>query len=42
LWKMETRVEHEIWYIEHWSLFLDIKIMVRTVINALHKDENAF
>lgn len=42
LWQMEKRVEHDIWYIEHWSLFLDIKIMVRTVINALHKDENAF
>lgn len=42
LWQMQKRVEHDIWYIEHWSLFLDIKIMVRTVINALHKDENAF
>lgn len=42
LWQMEKRVEHDIWYIEHWSLLLDIKIIIRTIINALHKDENAF
>lgn len=42
LWKMERRVEYDVWYIENWSLLLDLKIMVRTVINALHHDENAF
>ena len=42
LWKMERRVEYDVWYIENWSLLLDMKIMVRTVINALHSDENAF
>lgn len=42
LWQMEKRVEHDIWYIEHWSFFLDIKIMIRTVINALGGEENAF
>lgn len=42
LWKMERRVEYDVWYIENWSLLLDMKIMVRTVINAFRSDENAF
>jgi Undecaprenyl-phosphate glucose phosphotransferase len=31
LWKMEKRVEHDIEYIEHWSFWLDIKIVIMTV-----------
>ncbi len=42
LWQMQKRVEHDIWYIEHWSFLLDIKIIIRTVINALRKEENAY
>lgn len=42
LWKMKRRVEYDVWYIENWSLLLDMKIMVRTVINAFRSDENAF
>jgi putative colanic acid biosynthesis UDP-glucose lipid carrier transferase len=42
LWKMEKRVEYDVWYIEHWSLSLDLKIMVRTVINAVRGEKNAF
>ncbi|MCH5221130.1 MAG: undecaprenyl-phosphate glucose phosphotransferase [Muribaculaceae bacterium] len=42
LWKMERRVEHDVWYIEHWSLLLDLKIMVRTVLNAIQGEKNAF
>ncbi|MDE6557119.1 MAG: sugar transferase, partial [Duncaniella sp.] len=42
LWQMERRVEHDIWYIEHWSFLLDIKIIFRTIINAFKKDEQAF
>ncbi|MDE6497993.1 MAG: undecaprenyl-phosphate glucose phosphotransferase [Muribaculaceae bacterium] len=41
LWKMERRVEADVWYIEHWTLLLDMKIMVRTVINAFAGEENA-
>ncbi|WP_149206435.1 undecaprenyl-phosphate glucose phosphotransferase [Flavobacterium johnsoniae] len=39
---MENRVEYDIWYIENWSLLLDIKIIVRTVINILKGEENAY
>lgn len=42
LWKMERRVEHDVWYIENWTFFLDLKIMVRTVINAIVGEKNAF
>lgn len=42
VWKMEKRVEFDVWYIEHWNFFLDLKIIVRTVINALGHDKNAF
>lgn len=38
---MENRVEYDIWYIENWSLLLDIKIIVRTIINVLKGEENA-
>ncbi len=42
LWQMEKRVQHDVWYIENWSTLLDIKIAVRTIINALHGEDNAF
>lgn len=42
LWQMEKRVENDIWYIEHWTFMLDMKIIVRTVINAFRGEEGAF
>ncbi len=42
LWKMEKRVEYDVWYIENWSFVLDLKIIVRTVINAIGGESNAF
>ena len=42
LWKMERRVECDVWYIENWTLLLDVKIMVRTVMNTFRSDDNAF
>lgn len=42
LWKMERRVEHDVWYIENWSFLLDMKIIVRTVMNAIAGEKNAF
>lgn len=42
LWKMERRVEHDVWYIENWTFLLDIKIIIRTVINAVVGEKNAF
>lgn len=32
--KMQKRVEFDLWYIEHWSLWLDIKIIIMTVFKG--------
>ncbi|MEE0974734.1 MAG: exopolysaccharide biosynthesis polyprenyl glycosylphosphotransferase, partial [Muribaculaceae bacterium] len=42
LWQMEKRVEHDVWYIENWTFLLDIKIIIRTVMNAIQGEKNAF
>jgi putative colanic acid biosysnthesis UDP-glucose lipid carrier transferase len=39
--KMEKRVEHDLWYIDHWSLWLDLKIIVLTLFRVL-RDRNAY
>lgn len=38
---MEKRVQHDIWYLENWSLFLDIKIIFLTIFNQLRGEKNA-
>ena len=36
---LEKRVEHDLYYIENWSLWLDIKIIIMTVFRGLvHKN----
>ena len=42
LWQMEKRVECDIWYMENWNLFLDVKIIVLTIVNAIRGEDNAF
>ena len=42
LWQMEGRVKKDIWYIEHWTIWLDIKIMWLTVKNVFVGDKNAY
>lgn len=39
---MQMRIEHDVWYLEHWSFLLDIKIIFRTVWNMLKGEENAY
>ena len=40
--QMQKRVEHDLWYLENWSLFLDMKIMAMTAFNTVKGDKNAF
>ncbi|MBO8478437.1 MAG: undecaprenyl-phosphate glucose phosphotransferase [Bacteroidetes bacterium] len=40
--QMKERVEHDIWYIEHWSLMLDIRIFIKTVFQILGGDKQAY
>ncbi|MBO9584146.1 MAG: undecaprenyl-phosphate glucose phosphotransferase [Flavobacterium sp.] len=42
LMDMENRVEFDIWYIENWSLLLDIKIILKTVFNIFKGEKNAY
>lgn len=37
-----NRVKYDIFYLENWNLFLDIKIVFQTVINALRGEEKAY
>ena len=32
--EMAARVEHDLWYINNWSVWLDLKIIVRTALKA--------
>ena len=42
LWQMEERVRRDMWYINHWSLWLDLRIMVMTVKTIFVRDEMAY
>jgi putative colanic acid biosynthesis UDP-glucose lipid carrier transferase len=36
------RVKYDIFYIENWSLLLDLKIIIQTIIKAIKGDEKAY
>jgi len=40
--EMQDRVNFDIWYIENWTLWLDIQIIFQTIINLIKGDEKAF
>ena len=40
--KMLKRVRYDVWYIENWSLLLDIQIIVLTAVNMVKGEKNAF
>jgi putative colanic acid biosynthesis UDP-glucose lipid carrier transferase len=40
--KMLKRVRYDVWYLENWSLLLDIRIILLTVYNMVKGDKNAF
>ncbi|MGN0221555.1 MAG: undecaprenyl-phosphate glucose phosphotransferase [Prevotella sp.] len=42
LWQMEDRIKKDVWYVENWSLWLDIRIMYLTLRNALLGDKQAY
>jgi putative colanic acid biosysnthesis UDP-glucose lipid carrier transferase len=39
---LKKRVEYDIWYIENWSLWFDLKIIFQTILVTIKGDENAF
>lgn len=42
LWQMEGRVQRDIWYIENWTFWLDIKIILLTAVSLVKPDKNAY
>jgi Undecaprenyl-phosphate glucose phosphotransferase len=39
---MERRIEKDVWYIQNWSFFLDMKIIFLTLYNIVKGDEQAY
>ena len=39
---MQARIDHDIWYINNWSFWLDIQIIALTVWNMIKGDKNAY
>lgn len=42
LWQMEDRVKCDIWYVEHWTPWLDLLIIAKTVKSFFVHDKNAY
>jgi putative colanic acid biosynthesis UDP-glucose lipid carrier transferase len=42
LWQMEGRVRRDIWYMEHWSVWLDIRIIWLTLKLMIVRDKHAY
>jgi putative colanic acid biosynthesis UDP-glucose lipid carrier transferase len=40
--QMQGRVEHDLWYMENWSLWLDVRIILITIGNMIRGEENAY
>ncbi|MCW3109535.1 MAG: Undecaprenyl-phosphate glucose phosphotransferase, partial [Segetibacter sp.] len=36
------RIEHDIWYMENWTMWLDLRIIMLTIYKSIRGDENAF
>ncbi len=42
LWQMEERVRRDIWYLENWSFWLDIRIIFLTAKSIIFPDKHAY
>lgn len=40
--EMEERVKRDVWYLENWTFFLDLKIIFLTVFNMIRGEKNAY
>jgi lipopolysaccharide/colanic/teichoic acid biosynthesis glycosyltransferase len=34
----EERLELDVWYVDHWSLWLDLKILLKTVVSLIRTE----
>jgi lipopolysaccharide/colanic/teichoic acid biosynthesis glycosyltransferase len=42
LFLMQQRIDNDLWYIENWSLMLDIKLILLTIFNMIKGDKTAY
>lgn len=42
LWQMEERIRRDIWYIENWTFWLDLKIILMTFTSFFKHDKHAY
>ncbi len=40
--EMEGRIKQDVWYIENWTFWLDLKIIIKTVTNMIRGEEKAY
>lgn len=40
--QMQERINHDVWYIENWTIWLDIQIMLLTLWLLIKGDKNAY
>ena len=44
-WKVETdfrKIKYDVFYIENWTLILDLGIIIQTVLNVFKGEEKAY
>ena len=39
---MKKRVEFDVWYLENWTFWLDVQIIMQTLVNMVKGEKNAF
>lgn len=39
---MQKRVEFDVWYMENWTFWLDLQIILQTLVNMVKKEKNAY
>ena len=39
---LKKRIEYDIWYMENWSLYFDVRIILLTILVSIKGDKNAF
>lgn len=40
--QLRKRIEHDIWYMENWSLWLDFRVVLQTFVSTLKGEKNAY
>lgn len=40
--QLRSRIEHDIWYMENWSIWLDMKIILQTILHNIKGDKNEY